>query len=232
MRDAPRMSFAAFRARHPAFVIALAIISLTTIGVDAWLMNRRTRYELEIQRLRAGMSDFERRRSDAILASQERQLEMMMVLVRRQAKWDKEIHLAITVDSGRMYLEQQGALLRQFPIEVGPERRVGQPPDTVHLAIPRGTRVVQSVLADSNAWDVPPWVYGDRGLAIPAGRSVRGALGPVAILLEGGTVIYSLPEKGPLADPAYVLPGAIRARAEDLQAVVPNVTRGTAVYFY
>jgi hypothetical protein len=54
----------------------------------------------------------------------------------------------------------------------------------------------------------------------------------VAILLEGGTVIYSLPEKGPLADPAYVLPGAIRARAEDLQAVVPNVTRGTAVYFY
>jgi hypothetical protein len=61
---------------------------------------------------------------------------------------------------------------------------------------------------------------------------VKGALGPVAIVLEGGTVIYSMPTAGPLNDSAYVMPGAVRAKAEDLRAVVPNLARGTKVYFF
>jgi hypothetical protein len=61
---------------------------------------------------------------------------------------------------------------------------------------------------------------------------VVGALGPVAILLQGGAVIYSLPTVGPLRDTAYVLPGAVRANAEDLRAIIPNLTPGTPVYFY
>ena len=228
----PRVPFRDYRRRHAAFLAAAVVVALTTLGVDGWLMSRREAYGQEIHRLRSGMSDAERKRSDAILASKEKQLQMMMVLVRRQAKWDKEIHLAVSVDSGRMYLEREGALLREFPVEVGPARRVGLPPDTVHLAVPRGTRAVQSVLTDSSGWEMPRWIYADRGIPVPADRGVRGGLGPVGIVLDGGTLIYSFPREGPLNDSSYVLPGGIRARAEDLRAIVPNLTRGTTVYFY
>jgi phosphoribosylamine--glycine ligase len=61
---------------------------------------------------------------------------------------------------------------------------------------------------------------------------LAGALGPAAIRLDGGTVIYSLPSVGPLNDSSYVLPGAIRVRASDLKAIVPNLRPGVAVYFY
>jgi hypothetical protein len=45
-------------------------------------------------------------------------------------------------------------------------------------------------------------------------------------------VIYSVPESGPLADTAYVLPGSVQAPAADLKAVSENIRRGMAVYFY
>lgn len=226
------MSFRQYRRRHPAFISAIAIVILGFLALDGWLVYKRTAYGQEIARLRSGMNEFERKRSDAILDSRERQFDLMMQLLRRQARGDKEIHLAVSVDSARMYLERDGALLREFTVEVGPERRIGTPPDTVHLAVPRGMRTVQAVLADSDAWKVPAWVYSDRGVPAPAERKVKGALGPVAIILDGGTVIYSLPERGPLNDSSYILPGSVRARAEDLRAVVPNLTAGTAVYFY
>ena len=53
------------------------------------------------------MSDFERRRSDAVTNTNEKRLAMMMELLRRQAKIEKEIHLAVAVDSGKMYLERE-----------------------------------------------------------------------------------------------------------------------------
>jgi hypothetical protein len=131
-----------------------------------------------------------------------------------------------------MYLARDGALLREIPIEVGPERRIGTAPDTVHLAIPRGTRSVQTILGASDGWEVPSWVYQDRAVPVPADRTLKQALGPVAIILDGGTVIYSLPTVGPLNDSSYILPGSIRARAADLQAIAPNLGRGIVVYFY
>jgi hypothetical protein len=157
---------------------------------------------------------------------------MMMELLRRQAKWDKSIHLAVDVDSGKMYLERESATLREVHVEVGPERRIGVAPDTVRMAVPRGARSVQKVLGENDAWEIPRWVYLDRGLPIPKERVATGALGPVAILLEGGTLIYSLPNRGPLNDSTYILPGAIRARAEDLRAIAPNLEPGSAVYFF
>ena len=226
------MDFRAFKRRHPGFVAAAAIIIIGLIGLDLWFVSKRLRYEREIARLRSGMTEFERRRTDAILASEERKMQVMLQLIRRQAKIDPEIHLAVSIDSAQMYLEREGALLREIPLEVGPERRVGIPPDTVHIAIPRGARTVARMLDGKDSWEVPSWVYTDRGLAAPDDRTVKGALGPVAILLEGGTVIYSMPSTGPLNDSSYVLPGGVRARAADLQAILPNLKRGTAVYFY
>jgi hypothetical protein len=226
------MSFSQFRRRHPAFLAAIVVIIAGLLAIDGWVIYKRQTYEAEIARLRMDMSDVERRRSDAITNTNEKRLEMMMELLRRQAKIDKEIHLAVAVDSGKMYLERDGALLREMRVEVPAERRVGAGRDTVHMATPRGTRTVERILGSGDAWNVPRWVYSDRGLTIPASTAQVGALGPVAIVLNGGTVIYSLPSVGPLNDSAYVLPGSIRVSSEDLRAVTPNLQRGTVVYFY
>jgi hypothetical protein len=77
-------------------------------------------------------------------------------------------------------------------------------------------------------------VYADRGIAEPPQDSltIPSGLGPVALLMDGGTLIYSLPGAGPLSDSTYVLPGAVRARAEDLLAILPNLKSGLRVYFY
>lgn len=229
------LSFGEFRRRYPGFLLAMVGIIVALLALDGWLVHRRALYRAEIQRLRAGMDDFERQRSDAILSSRERHWRMMTQLIRLQARWGKDIHLAVSVDSSRMYLEREGALLREIQVSVGPERRIGKVPDTVQMAIPRGTRTVLAVLGPTDGWEVPEWVYRDRGIPAPptaAGRTIPGALGPTAIVLDGGTVIYSLPDAGPLADSAYTMPGSIRASAQDLEAIVQNVTKGMVVYFY
>ena len=226
------MPFSDFRRRHPAFTAAIAVIIVGMLAIDGWVLYKRVAYEREVSRLRAGMSDFERRRSDAVTNTNEKRLAMIMELLRRQAKIDKEIHLAVAVDSGKMYLERDGALLREMGVEVAPEKRVGTGNDTLHIAAPRGTRSVERILGPKDAWEVPPWVYADRGVPPAATAALAGALGPVAIVLSGGTVIYSVPSVGPLNDSSYLLPGSIRVSAEDLRAVAPNLQRGTVVYFY
>ncbi|MEJ7809110.1 MAG: hypothetical protein WKG32_01710 [Gemmatimonadaceae bacterium] len=226
------MDFREFRRYHKSFLLFFAIVLVALAGLDAFVVYKRHRYVRERERLRAGMNDAERRKTDLVLGSEDNRLKVMMALLRRQAQLDKQIHLAVAVDSGSMYLEREGALLREIPVRIGPERRVGTPPDTVHMVAPRGERTVERVLGKSDGWEVPAWVYMDRGLPVPAERSVKGALGPVAILLTGGTVIYAPPSAGPLNDSSYVLPGAVRASAVDLRAIVPNLKPGTAVYFY
>jgi hypothetical protein len=119
-----------------------------------------------------------------------------------------------------------------MPIEIGPEKTVGTAPDTVHLVAPRGQRTVERVISGKEAFAIPAWVWTDRGLQPPADRSIPGALGPVAIVLSGGTLVYSMPSVGPLNDSSYVMPGNVRARANDLRAIAPNVKPGQAVYFY
>jgi hypothetical protein len=214
-------------------VIAVLTVAIVALGsMDAGMVARRKRYEAEIVRLRASMSELERRRADEIVAREDNELRVAVALMRRQARMEGSLHLAVSVDSSAMYLEREGALLREMPVQVGPERRVGIAPDTVLLVPPRGVRTIARVLSGDDAWEVPAWVYADRGLPIPTERSIRGALGAGALLLEGGTIVYSIPRTGPLNDSAYVLPGAVRARVEDLQAVVPNLSAGMRVYFY
>ncbi len=227
-----RRRWSEFRAAYPGIVATLGIALLFMVAIDGWLIYKRATYEREVERLRAGMTDVERRKVDAELATEENRLKVMVELIRRQAQLDRQLHLSVAVDSMVMYLEREGALLREMHVEVGPERWVGTPPDTVKMTAPRGARTVERVLGRDAVWEVPAWVYTDRGLPVPENREVAGALGPSAVVLNGGTVIYSRPESGPLADSAYVLPGAIRARPADLRALAPNLAAGTTVYFY
>ena len=229
--DRRRLGWREFRRSYPGLLTTMTIAIIALLGLDGLLVARYQRYQRETRELRAAMSDVERKRTDELLAQSENRLKVMVELFKRQAKVDPSLHLSVSLDSSVMYLQRDGALLREMPITVGPERRVGTAPDTVHIAAPRGKRTVEQVLAEEDAWDVPAWVYTDRGL--PAGETrLKGALGPAAVRLDGGTVIYSLPSVGPLNDSAYILPGAIRVRASDLKAIAPNLRPGVAVYFY
>jgi hypothetical protein len=227
-----RESWREFRFAYPGIVSVLLVVLVTMVAIDGWLIYQRTRYVRETDRLRAGMTDVERRKADMVVASERDRMRVALELMRRQANIDKDLHLSIAVDSGVMYLEREGALLREMPIEVGPEKRVGTAPDTINIAAPRGARTVERVLGPKDTWEVPRWVYVDRGLSVPDDRLIAGALGPSAIVLSGGAVIYAQPSTGPLGDSAYVLPGSIKARAQDLRAIAPNVAPGMAVYLY
>ncbi len=231
--DEPESRSGWFRGRPSARAIITAAIIVVAIGsVDAFVVARRQRYAEETRRLRESMTDLERSRADQIVSQEHNKLRLALALLKRQARMEKALHVSVSVDSSAMYLEREGALLREMPVVVGVERRVGIPPDTVQLAPPLGVRTIARVLTDADAWEVPAWIYADRGLPLPADRVVVGALGPAALLLEGGAVIYSQPVSGPLADSAYVLPGAVRARAEDLRAILPSLSPGMRIYFY
>jgi hypothetical protein len=229
--DRRRVGWREFRHSYPGLIVTMAIAVAIFLAADVWLFLRYRRYVRETAELRASMTTVERKRTDELLAQEENRLKVMVGLFKRQAKVDPTLHLSVSLDSGVMYLERDGALLREMPITIGPEKRVGAPPDTLHIAAPRGKRTVERLLDESAAWQVPRWVYQDRGIA-PSETGLKGALGPAAIALDGGTVIYSLPSVGPLNDSAYVMPGAIRVRASDLKAIAPNLRPGVAVYFY
>jgi hypothetical protein len=215
------------------FLVSAAATALVALlVVDAWLAGQHSKYQTETRRLRASMSTLERSRADELIDQERNKTRLAIALLRHQARVEPQLHLSITIDSAAMYLESEGALLREMPIHIGPERRVGIPPDTVRLAIPRGARTIARVFTENDVWDVPEWVYADRGIPIPQDRLVRGALGPAAVLLDGGTVIYSMPTEGPLADSGYVMPGAVRTRGDDLRAILPNLKPGLRAYFY
>ena len=229
--DRRRIGWREFRHSYPGLIVTMGIAILLFVAADAWLFMRYRRYVRETAELRASMSDVERARTDALLAQEQNRVKVMVELFRHQAKVDPTLHLSVSLDSGVMYLERDGALLREMPITIGPEKRVGTAPDTLHIATPRGKRTIERLLDETDAWQPPAWVYQDRGVP-PAPDGLTGALGPAAITLDGGTVIYSLPSVGPLNDSTYVLPGAIRVRASDLKAIAPNLRPGVAVYFY
>lgn len=211
----------------------LLVLLLLAIGLfDGFLLLRRARYREESTRLRAGMSALERTRADAIVSAQADRAELMLELMRRQAEGDDGLHLAINTDSSYLALDRGPARLREIKARIGPERRVGLAPDTVHVAIPRGVRAVQRLLMATDRYELPAWVWIDRGLPVPEVRSDSGWVGRGAIVTTGGTLIYSLPASGPLADSSYVMPGSIRIPAPDLAAIRENLSPGTRVYFF
>ena len=120
-RERRRPGWREFRRSYPGILITMSIALVAFLAIDGWLLRKRARYRHEIERLRAEMTGLERSRTDAILARDENRLRLAVELIRRQSRIDKDLHLSVTVDSGVMYLEREGAHLREMPIQVGPE---------------------------------------------------------------------------------------------------------------
>jgi hypothetical protein len=224
--------FRDFRQQYPRFLPAVLVILGALVAVDFLLVDRLKNYDQQISTIRGGMSDIQRQRGTAVQDTRQEQQRLMLEIVRRQAIGATALHLSLDVDSGTMRLMQEGAVLREFRVVVGPERRLSPLRTGETTSIRRGADSVVRVLSAADAWPVPKWVYSDRRLPAPADSMVPGALGPVAVVLASGTVVYSLPSTGPLRDKSYLLPGAARADEGDLRAVAPNLAPGTPVYIY
>jgi hypothetical protein len=220
------------RKAYPRIVTGMVLGIGVLLLADLVLAYTRAQYGRELSRMRASLTETERRRVDAIAASEENRLAMAVELARRESLGDTELHLAVDAEKGLLYLERLGARLREMPVRLGREATVGTPPDVVLLTPPLGERSVARVVDGSYPWAVPEWVYVDRGWPVPADRRVPGALGPLAIFLDSGAVLYSRPAVGPLSDVSYVLPGSVRAEASDLEAIRENLQPGMPVYFH
>jgi len=199
-RDTPdrrRASWHGFREAYPTFLKITAAIFLLLVAGDMWLGYQRVTYGREIARLRAGMTAAERSRTDAIVQNEHDKLRMAYALARHQAQVDPRLNLAIAVDSGRMYLQRNGALLRVMVVSVTPAPIPGAAPgDTSARALPRGVRTVASV--DSGATPVivldgGARIYGgtDGGIATPG--NVRARLSDLRAILpnvSAGMSVY------------------------------------------
>jgi hypothetical protein len=220
------------RDAYPRIVTGMLLGIAVLLPTDVVVAYKRVQYGLELARMRAAMTETERLRVDAIATSEQNRLAIAVELARRQALADAELHLSVDTERGLLCLERQGARLREMPVRLGPAATVGMPPDTVLLAPPLGKRSVARVVDASYRWPVPEWVYGDRRWPVPRDRQIPGALGPLAVFLDSGAVLYARPAVGPLSDTSYVLPGSVRAEAPDLEAIRQDLQPGMAVYFH
>ena len=211
---------------------AILVILLLALSANAVLATRYLRYRDETSRLRAGMTKAQRERTDAVVAAERHRMRVELELVRRQARGDRQLHLALNVDSSRMVLERDGIVLREMAVKLGPERFRGAQGDSAISVQALGQRTIERVLREGDSWEVPRTVYSERGLEVPENRRVRGALGGPALLLSEGIVVYAVPESGPLADTAYVLPGSVQVDAADLKALAASIRPGMSIYFY
>jgi hypothetical protein len=231
-RERRRTRWGDFREAYPRIVTAMALGLVGLVALDGFFLFKAVQYRRQIREDRAAMTATDRQRADALLASQASRADLEQALVAQQAVKEKGVNLSVELDKGTMDLQREGAQLRAIRVQIGPEVTVGQPPGARKITPPLGRRQVVAVVDESYAWDVPSWVWTQRGQPPATGRRIPGALGPVAVILDDGNVIYSRPKAGPLADDAYVLPGSLRADAADLQAIRENLTAGIPVYFH
>src|SRR5687768_3002014 len=211
---------------------AILVIVLLALTANVVLGARYFRYREETNRLRAGMTKAQRERADAVVAAEQHRLRVELELIRRQARGDRQLHLAVNVDSSRMVLERDGIVMREMAVRLGPERFRGARGDSAITVQALGQRTVERVLREGDSWEVPRSVFTDRGLPVPENRRIRGALGGSALVLSEGIVVYAIPESGPLADSTYVLPGSVQLDAADLKALAASIRPGMSIYFY
>jgi hypothetical protein len=140
--DRRRGSWRDFRRAYPGFVFVLGLGLAAMVAVDAWLILKRVQYNHDVAQLRAHMTEAERERTDAIVQSEQNKLRIAIELAKLQAKFAKKLHLNVSIDSSRMYLTREGALLREMPVQFGPERTASDSSAAPPAAVPRGERTI------------------------------------------------------------------------------------------
>lgn len=138
------------RREYPRTVRLAWGVALLILAGDLWVATKGVGYARETARLRDGMSGVERARLDAALVSDSNRLQVMIELARRQARGEAGLHLSVAVDSGVLYLEEEGAVLRTVRAEIGPDAWIGKTKrDSVRITAPRGARTIVRLLDDT-----------------------------------------------------------------------------------
>lgn len=145
--DRRRGGWREFRQNYPGFVFTLLLALAIMIALDGFLFLKRRAYAEEVTRLHGSMSAQERAKSDAIIASEQNKTRIALELAKRQAKFEKALHLSVAVDSGKMYLEREGAVLREMAAAFGPETKSG--PDSIPVVVPRGEMTIAKIGDDA-----------------------------------------------------------------------------------
>lgn len=153
--------------------------------------------------------------------------QALVARLRAEARALPGLLLAVALDSNEATLFRDGLPLRRMPVE-----RATGPLPTGAPAMARGEYVVGRVAGPKDTVEVPTWAWTGRGMPAPAERRLKGGLGPVVVELVDGPWLYARHPEGPLADSAFVLPGALRFAPRDLQVLKPNLQVGTPVYIY
>jgi hypothetical protein len=151
--DRRRGTWRDFRRAYPGFVFVLGLGLVAMLAVDGWLLAKRVKYNRDVVQLREHMTAAERERTDAIVQSEQNKLRIAIELAKRQAKFDKRLHLNVSIDSSRMYLTREGALLREMPVQFGPERPAAESSSEPPAAVPRGERTVADLSDNSITLD-------------------------------------------------------------------------------
>lgn len=149
--DRRRGGWRDFRQSYPGFVFTLLLAVAILLALDGFLLIKRNVYGREVARLQANMSEQERAQTEAIVASEENKTRLALELARMQAKVEKTLHLSVAVDSGKIYLEREGFVLREIPATFGPEAKVG--PDSIPVVIPRGETSIAKISDNEIALD-------------------------------------------------------------------------------
>lgn len=148
-KDRRRQAWSDFRQAYPTVLKVCSGLFLFLLALNMWLGYQRVAYTNEIVRLRAGMTEGEREKSDLVIQSERDQVRMALELARRQARWEPRLHLSISVDSGVMYLERDGARLRTMAVVVMPSMVPGS--DSSIPTLPKGERTIDQVVRDSGS---------------------------------------------------------------------------------
>ncbi|HUQ47627.1 MAG TPA: hypothetical protein VM053_05205 [Gemmatimonadaceae bacterium] len=146
--DRRRGGWSDFRRAYPGFVFTLLLGLAVIVALDVYLVVKRRAYESEVARLRSSMSETERAKTDAIVAQEQNKTRIALELAKRQAKIEKSLHLSVAVDSGKIYLERDGAVLREMAAMFGPEAKVSNGTDSIPVVVPRGQRSVTKISDD------------------------------------------------------------------------------------
>lgn len=194
-RDRRRADWLAFRHAYPTFLRVAGVLFLLLVAFDMWLAYRRHAYTTEIEHLRAGMTAAERKKTDLVVNSAQDKLRLELALASHQAHLDTHLHLSIATDSGLMYLEREGAILRVMHVAIAPSRVPGaKPGDTTAVTKPQGTRTVQQVVSGP----------------------------PPSLVLDGDTRIYAGAETDPVrAGGVRVSAADLQAILPDVSAGMP-----------
>jgi hypothetical protein len=145
--DRRRGGWREFRQNYPGLVFTLLFALAVMVALDAFLFVKRGAYASEVTRLQSNMSQQEKAKTEAIIASEENKTRIALELAKRQAKFAKDLHLSVAVDSGKIYLEREGAVLRTMAAAFGPETKSG--PDSIPVVIPRGEMTIAQIGDDA-----------------------------------------------------------------------------------